>query len=118
MENDQEIDERVPCPDGACTGLIGDDGRCGTCGRAGPVRDAPRAESAPRHVAPDVPDVPAVPDVPDERALAPTTAAPDDDTTDERVPCDDGMCTGILGVDGRCGTCGLPGRGAPRDADG
>jgi hypothetical protein len=27
----------------------------------------------------------------------------------ERVPCDDGMCTGIVGVDGRCGTCGRAG---------
>ena len=28
-----EIAERQLCPDGACTGLIGDDGQCRACGR-------------------------------------------------------------------------------------
>jgi hypothetical protein len=26
----------------------------------------------------------------------------------ERVPCPDGMCTGIIGPKGRCGTCQKP----------
>ncbi len=26
-------DERIPCPDGTCTGIIGETGRCRTCGK-------------------------------------------------------------------------------------
>jgi hypothetical protein len=29
-----DFDDRQLCPDGACTGLIGADGRCKACGRA------------------------------------------------------------------------------------
>ena len=29
-------DQRELCPDGACVGVIGDDGLCKTCGRAAP----------------------------------------------------------------------------------
>jgi hypothetical protein len=31
-----EWDQRMPCPDGACIGLIGGDGLCKVCGRAAP----------------------------------------------------------------------------------
>lgn len=32
---DDEWAERRPCPDGACTGVLGETGICGTCGRKG-----------------------------------------------------------------------------------
>jgi hypothetical protein len=93
MENEQEIDERALCPDGACTGLIGDDGHCGTCGRAGEAPAARPAEVAAPSEAPTTPTA----------DLPPPQGTPDDDA---RVPCDDGMCVGVLGADGCCGTCG------------
>lgn len=117
MATHEEIDERVPCPDGACTGLIGADHRCGTCGREGPAPapDGPReevappdataaAESEPPTPAAGLDDVPAAPPRDDAAAL------------DERAPCPDGTCVGILGADGRCGTCGCA-RRAPGDVD-
>ncbi len=76
-----EIEERIPCPDGNCVGIIRDDGRCGTCGRA---------ESG-------------------ETATEPNAAAQRDanGAPEDRVPCKDGRCTGIVAPDGRCGTCGV-----------
>ena len=33
-EGDATFDDRHLCPDGACTGLIGTDGKCKECGRS------------------------------------------------------------------------------------
>jgi len=33
-EGDSTFDDRQLCPDGACTGLIGSDGKCKECGRS------------------------------------------------------------------------------------
>ncbi len=93
--------ERVPCDDGMCTGIVGLDGRCGTCGLAGEraptaapaSHDAPEAHAPPEADAPD-----ALPE-----------AAPEARDDDARVPCGDDMCTGIVGLNGRCGTCGRAG---------
>ena len=35
---------------------------------------------------------------------------------DRRVLCDDGLCVGVIGPDGRCKVCGKPGSGPPPDA--
>jgi len=109
MEIDDTSDERPLCPDGACVGLIGDDGRCGTCGRAG-AAPAPRAPKAQVEAPTEPATEPAA-----ERPQEPTVAAdeavdasPGEADPDARVPCDDGTCTGVLGADGRCGTCGRP----------
>ncbi len=37
------------------------------------------------------------------------------DVFEERVLCDDGMCTGVVARDGRCGTCGRLHELAPND---
>ena len=33
-EDDLDLENRQLCPDGSCTGVIGDDGRCKECGRS------------------------------------------------------------------------------------
>lgn len=99
--------ERVPCDDGMCTGVIGADGRCGTCHKPGArapalaTTEEISAESEAPAVAPTVDEAPA-PETPSEAHEPP----PDGE---ERVLCPDGMCTGILSADGRCGTCGTLG---------
>jgi hypothetical protein len=82
---------RALCPDGACIGVVGADGRCKVCGRAAGERapDEERWISRPVEVAEAAP--------PDEDA-----GAPDDD----RRLCPDDACIGLLGADGRCKVCG------------
>jgi hypothetical protein len=85
---DAELEDRVVCPDGRCTGIVGDDGACGTCGARPASGDGVyRAAAAPRDP-------------------APAAAAPGGDEWEDRVPCRDGTCTGVVGPSGRCGTCG------------
>jgi hypothetical protein len=76
-------DDRELCPDGACIGVIGDDGRCGECGRG-------------REAAAVQPPVEAIVVEGDES---------------ERELCPDGGCIGLIGPAGRCKVCGLA-RGA------
>lgn len=80
------------CDDGACTGIIAPSGRCNQCGLAAsdyvPVRDDSDAAAEA------------------DEAVAPTHEAGDDD----RTLCPDGGCTGLLGVDGRCRSCGRDAR--------
>lgn len=97
----ESLQERVPCPDEMCVGIIGPSGRCGTCGRvAEPGTPLP---SEPESSAADV-DENEEPAAVEERE-----AATDGFDAEERVLCPDEMCTGILGPDGRCGTCGRKG---------
>jgi hypothetical protein len=65
------------CPDGACVGVIGPQGRCTVCARPGDA-DSVNAEVDG-----------------DARAVDPG-----------RRLCDDGSCVGVVGADGVCGTCG------------
>jgi hypothetical protein len=83
-------DERTPCPDDLCTGILDTDGRCGTCGRAGDGTVVPPTTASLDDAAPAEPS---------DDGSAPSEP-------DERVPCPDDMCTGLVGSDGRCGTCG------------
>ncbi len=84
--------ERSLCPDGACTGVIGGDGRCKVCGRVSPFWG-------------------------DERRRGTVEVSDDDDAPadagdpvdDERELCSDGACTGVIGDDGHCKECGMPG---------
>jgi hypothetical protein len=88
-----DLEHREVCPDGRCVGVIGEDDRCGVCGTA---RDGGPAvpEDAPPAVAVSVPSA-------DEaEAIA--------EEIDARVLCPDGRCVGIIGPNGRCGTCGRP----------
>jgi hypothetical protein len=86
--DDLLADDRELCPDGACIGLIGPDGRCKQCGRS--------AAGPPALAAPGAPPKDDPHDVPD--------TSPDD--FDRRVLCPDGACIGLVGPDGRCRECG------------
>ena len=110
---EETSDERIPCDSDTCTGILDARGACGTCGRRGDR--APRGpaigEDAPEGVdGDDAADEPeAAANLPAEAvAKAPdeTPSGPDDG---ERVPCPVDTCIGIIGTDGRCGTCGRDG---------
>ena len=85
--DDLDLENREPCPDGRCVGVIGAEGRCGVCGMPNDAAtEAPAAE----------------PGKTDGRADAAEEAL----DLESRIPCSDGACVGILGANGRCGTCG------------
>jgi hypothetical protein len=98
------------CPDGACIGVIGDDGRCRVCGRSG---SGSGKDSAPAGFVPaggddddnldagDDADVPAA-----AEAGAPAGSGAFDPN---RRLCPDGSCLGVLGADGVCNVCGQKG---------
>jgi hypothetical protein len=88
---DEADDDRELCPDGACIGLIGADGKCNACGA---VREAP-----PLHVWKT-----------DGGADGPPELDGDgdgDEDEDSRELCPDGGCIGLIGPNGRCKVCGL-----------
>ena len=87
MTDDLDLEERRLCPDGACIGVLGADGRCGVCGRA---EDGSAAEP--------------VPAAADAEAAGADEGTPDGD--DDRQLCPDGACIGVIGDDGRCRECG------------
>jgi len=98
-------ERREMCPDGMCVGVIGPDGRCRVCGKPG-SKDASGEPAAPKTGS--AKDGPAEwrPKAPPADGDAAAADAPD--FARERVPCPDGMCTGVVGRNGRCGTCGKP----------
>jgi hypothetical protein len=81
----QGIESREPCPDGACIGVIGEDGRCTECDRTAVESSSPPAVHASDEAVPEPPEL----------------KGPED-----RTPCRDGACIGIIGADGRCTECG------------
>jgi hypothetical protein len=109
------------CPDGACIGVIGEDGRCKECGKAERGGSGTRVGAA----APDQPGEAAQGEATQAEAAqgeaAQGDAAQEQDTqaaslSDEaeaagefdprRRLCPDGACVGVLGPDGRCSVCG------------
>jgi hypothetical protein len=110
--SDSKFDpHRRLCPDGACIGIIGSDGRCRVCGRtAGGGKDAAPPDGF-------------VPAADEDRSEDDETEAEDrDDTRAEagaarnagaaagfdpnRRLCPDGSCLGVIGADGVCNVCG------------
>jgi len=96
-----DLEGRRLCPDGACVGVIGADGRCRVCGR--------RDDGAQQGVATawDEEDADA-----DAEADADADADADahanaEDADEERRLCPDEGCVGLVGEDGRCKICGL-----------
>jgi hypothetical protein len=87
MSADLDLDNRKLCPDGACIGVIGDDGRCKVCGLAddGSIV-APAAAEA--------------------EVDAAGAIEGDSPFDDDRELCPDGACIGVLGSDGKCKVCG------------
>ncbi len=92
---DRLDDDRELCPDGACVGVIGEDGACRVCGTRG--TGEPRAATAgiTRPVAPP--------------PREPDANAGDDD--EDRELCPDGACLGLIGPGRRCKVCGTPAAG-------
>jgi hypothetical protein len=85
VEEEIDFDARELCPDGACTGVLGDDGRCKLCGSAG-VNASVNANV-------------------NVNVNADEDAKSDEDVDDRRL-CPDGACIGLIGDDGRCKVCG------------
>ena len=91
------------CPDGACVGLIGGDGRCRVCGAA----DAGGAGVAMFSVPADEPEPDDVPQLAAGNDLADDLGSDAGGGFDSsRRLCPDGDCLGVMGPDGRCKVCG------------
>jgi hypothetical protein len=105
MGAELDLENRRLCPDGACIGVIGADGRCRVCGR---VDDG----------APQTPETPltqlrmdsVAEDDESEDIVATAEGETDfvEDADDDRRLCPDEACVGLVGPDGKCKICGLP----------
>jgi hypothetical protein len=105
--------KRRLCPDGACVGVLGADGRCSVCQRpagasaawaSGGDSDASDAEAS-ESSASDSDDADASTSTsPTASGLSASEVSSGFDAN--RRLCDDGSCVGIVGADGICGTCG------------
>ncbi len=100
LDDDFNPDDRELCPDGSCTGVIGDDGKCRECGTPAGPKSERRAESDDGEG-----DFDASAPKSDENDASASNSFDDDD----RKLCPDGECTGLLGADGRCKVCGATG---------
>jgi hypothetical protein len=123
--SEADWNQRVLCPDGACTGLIGPDGTCKVCGHMMPNWGDERMRGIQPDPDEDV-DADAEPsddDVDDEADEADDDGDEDGDEEDdadgdevaanaapgewtERKLCDDGACVGVIASDGTCTVCG------------
>ncbi|MCP4677830.1 MAG: hypothetical protein GY854_20390 [Deltaproteobacteria bacterium] len=99
MEDGFSLEDRILCSDGACIGVIGPDGCCKECGMLYDGSEPLSKEGLPELAADSVPP-PENPIMDTDTVEDPETSAPSD-----RVCCPDDMCVGIIGEDGRCGTC-------------
>ncbi|HEV3031058.1 MAG TPA: hypothetical protein VG319_05410 [Polyangia bacterium] len=88
---------RKLCPDGACVGVIGADGRCRVCGRTEAHAEAGAVPAGALEV-----DGGAEARVEDAEITAPDAG----DFDSNRRLCDDGSCVGLVGDDGVCRVCG------------
>ena len=104
METEEHFDpeNRWLCPNGACTGLLGPDGKCKACGAQGEVPTPYRDAHQPLLFKGEEPLPPVAPIA----ATATETATATGDEWDDRQLCPDGSCTGVIGADGRCKECG------------
>lgn len=126
MPAPEGFEDRRLCPDGACIGLLDQDGRCRQCGtiggpathRADGAQESNRQSGAPlparigndsdRDIDIDSIDT-------DIAVSANGNLTGDTESTDEskqfddRRLCSDGACIGLIGSDGHCRECGLPG---------
>jgi len=110
--------ERELCPDGACIGVIGPDGRCKECGALAPGREAKASSAADSGASEEAEDEDLDrddledDDFEDEDLEADDHDSDDDSgkfTTAGRELCTDELCVGLIGPDGVCKECGLPG---------
>jgi hypothetical protein len=105
-DEDLDLAHRRLCPDGACIGVIGEDGRCGVCGRtAGAAADPDSdADSVWDSDADSDSDADTDSDTATDAATATATAT--DSFDPDRRLCPDGACIGVIGSDGKCKVCG------------
>lgn len=96
------LEDRILCSDGACIGVVGEDGNCKICGRAY-EGDIPRSTNSADPILPTAESPGASID-----EKPPETDLLTGENSAERVCCSDDMCVGIIGNDGMCGTCGKP----------
>ncbi len=95
------LDGRVMCNDESCIGTVGPDGKCKVCGieyQGDEPLDAPVRSESPTDETP-----------PGERSddnSEKTSPSDSSHDPDERVCCPDEACIGIIGANGKCGTCG------------
>jgi hypothetical protein len=103
-----EWHERRLCVDGACIGLLGDDGRCKVCGTVGskakPGRVIEKATVADAELEAAAQEMAQVAASGEVDALPPAAGA--DDDLEARKLCPDGGCVGVIGADGHCKVCG------------
>jgi len=104
---------RQLCPDGACIGLIGPDGKCKVCGRAASDVEpasapAPAAVSAADPASAEQPGAPASDAASDagSKAAPPEAVTAADPDATKGARCADATCSGVSGPDGRCDVCG------------
>ena len=111
-------DHRELCPDGACNGVVSDEGVCKVCGKAVPNWGDERMRghaNEPEDEGEDEDDEDLEDDDEDLEDDDDDEEA-DDDEPDaaieasgewtERKLCDDGACIGVIGSDGKCTVCG------------
>jgi hypothetical protein len=93
--------ERELCPDGACIGVIGPDGRCKECGTVSPT-----ATQDPR-----MRGLRSEEEVEEELEQNKITGSIEPAPVDfeDRELCPDGTCIGVIGDDGCCRECGAAG---------
>jgi hypothetical protein len=129
LETDDTFDpaRRKLCPDGACVGVLGDDGVCRVCGRteaqAAAGEEAPGAATADFDTGPDLGRDAIDGDAPAGDSAAggfgdsaaggfgDSAAGGFGDSAaggfdPNRRLCDDGSCVGVVGADGVCAVCG------------
>jgi len=97
------------CPDGACIGLIGPDGRCKVCGRAAdgsPVTIVKGDVSEEGARSEDEDEDEDSDEHKDEGMQAEGAEAGGAKFDPKRRLCDDGSCVGVVGADGVCLVCG------------
>jgi hypothetical protein len=95
------------CPDGACIGVIGDDGRCRVCGRSAGGKNAAPAGFTPAAGIEDADGDGDEDSDADEKSVAGAAGAAGAGAFDpNRRLCPDGGCIGVLGAEGVCNVCG------------
>jgi hypothetical protein len=95
-EEEFDAEKRELCSDGACTGVIGDDGKCRECGQKseGSTSGEAAAASEPASDS-EAPEA-------DFKAERGEHVFEDD----QRALCSDGACIGLLNSQGVCKVCG------------
>lgn len=104
----QGFDERILCPEGSCTGVIGNDGRCSVCKM---IRDKPMAATDSKRLDTCAEEN----NTPHEITSSGRDVRKDEESEENFDPdrriCVDGSCIGVIGSEGNCRECGKPFRG-------